>query len=109
MKRLALLSLIVLAACTRPGVEQVAFPNLPDELSGCTFYRMTDESGTHTLVGRCPNSVVTVKTAEKAPEAIVVDQLVEVQPVKPVEKSKPTVTWIIEKQQKQVKYDPLDR
>ncbi len=64
---------IALVTCSKPGAAPQEFPNLPEGLVDCKFYRLTDLHGVQALIGRCPNSTVTVRSAVKAPVTIVTD------------------------------------
>ena len=59
--KIFILSLLLLIACSRPGIEREEFKNLPPGLLDCKFYRVTDFQGAQSLLARCPNSDTTIK------------------------------------------------
>jgi len=74
MKNILILSLLLLSACTRSGAVPEIFNNLPEELSDCKFFRLTDINGSQSLIARCPNSVTTTKKVDsKLHDNIVID------------------------------------
>jgi hypothetical protein len=65
LKTLAILLLIIVASCSLLGCGPATTKNtttawkLPDELSHCSVYKMTDENGSDMKVVHCPSSTTT--------------------------------------------------
>lgn len=60
LKLLLISAMIVLAGCT-PSAKQIFPEVLPDGLTDCKFYSITDSNGLTMRIVRCPNSSVSTK------------------------------------------------
>ena len=49
---------LILVGCS-DSATPVYFPSAPPELADCKFYDLSNKSGNHVRVVRCPNSVTT--------------------------------------------------
>jgi hypothetical protein len=66
MNKLILLCvLLTITGCT-PSASQLDFPVLPDGLKDCKFFYLSDGSGNHITVARCPNSATSVVSGSKS-------------------------------------------
>lgn len=73
MKYIVILSLLALVGC-KPDAEERVYSVLPQELTDCRFFRLTDEFSNAITVARCPNSSTTVKMHNKqSTTSVVVD------------------------------------
>lgn len=65
MKKIILLAMLFVLAGCEPGARTKIYPVLPDELKDCKFFIITDDSGGHITVARCPNSTTTTRQNDK--------------------------------------------
>lgn len=72
MKKIMLLTVTMLAACT-PGYEtDTGFTAMPPELQDCSIVSLRSEHGSSLYVVRCPNSCTSTRWAKKHPTNSVV-------------------------------------
>lgn len=76
MKKLLLVLAVVLAGCT-DAYKTTDLPVLPDELKDCKTWYVTNSSGTHLYITRCPNSTTSTTQPSKSPTTSVVIDGVE--------------------------------
>lgn len=75
MKKVLMIAAIIgLSGCSN-GYSEKNFPVVPDELKDCRFFALTNDSGAHITVARCPNSATTTtyKSGKTTKATVVID------------------------------------
>lgn len=77
MKRIIILVLLVfcILGCT-PSAEEKKYPVMPQDLSDCKTYHISDGAGDHITVMRCPCSSTTTqfKSGKTMKNVVVIDE-----------------------------------